>query len=81
MYYIYIYIYIYISEYKQNAHNDGNRAQPLKRLLETLFLAIKKCTGFLKAILKTEFCFHRYVHFARTPIYIFGLHHKQCASD
>ena len=36
----------YISEHKQNAHNDGNRAQPLKRLFETLFLAIKKCTGF-----------------------------------
>ena len=32
--YIYIYIYIY------------NRVQPLKRFLETLFLAIKKCTGF-----------------------------------
>ena len=31
---MYIYIYIYISERKQNAHNDGNRAQPL----ETLFL-------------------------------------------
>ena len=44
--YIYIYIYIYISEHKQNAHNDGNRAQPLKRLLETLILTIKKCTGF-----------------------------------
>ena len=46
--YIYIYIYIctYISEHTQNAHNDGNRVQPLKRLLETLFLAIKKCTGF-----------------------------------
>ena len=45
--YIYIYIYIYyISEHKQNAHNDGNRGQPLKRLFETLFLAIKKCTGF-----------------------------------
>ena len=44
--YTYIYIYIYISERKQNAHNNGNRAQPLKRLLETLFLAIKKCTGF-----------------------------------
>ena len=43
---IYIYIYIYISEHKQNAHNDGNRAQPLKWLFETLFLAIKKCTGF-----------------------------------
>ena len=46
--YIYIYIYIctYISEHTQNAHNDGNRVQPLKRLLETLFLAIKKCTDF-----------------------------------
>ena len=41
-----LYIHIYISEHKQNAHNDGNRAQPLKRLFETLFLAMKKCTGF-----------------------------------
>ena len=24
---------MYISEHKQTAHNDGNRAQPLKRLL------------------------------------------------
>ena len=24
----------YIGEHKQNAHNDGDRAQPLKRLLE-----------------------------------------------
>ena len=36
---------LYIAKCKQNAHNDGNRAQPLKRLLETLFLAIKMCTG------------------------------------
>ena len=28
--YIYIYIYVYLSEHKQNAYNDGNRAQPLK---------------------------------------------------
>ena len=44
--YKFIYIYIYISEHKQNAHNDGSRAQPLKRLFKILFLAIKKCTGF-----------------------------------
>ena len=43
-----IYIYTYISEHKQNAHNDGNRAQPLKQLFETLFLAIKKRTGFTR---------------------------------
>ena len=42
----YMYSIIYISEHKQNSHSDGNRAQPLKRLLETLFLAIKKCIGF-----------------------------------
>ena len=42
----YIYIYLYISQHKHNAHIDGNRAQPLKRLLETLFLATKKSTGF-----------------------------------
>ena len=33
--------------------DDGNRAQPLKRIVD----------------------------FACVPIYIFGLHHKQCASD
>ena len=38
---------MYISEHKQNARNNRNRAQPLKRLFETLFLAIKKCTGFI----------------------------------
>ena len=36
---------------------------------------------FLKAVLKAELCFHRYVHFSCVPIYVFGLHHKQCASD
>ena len=35
-----------MSEHKHNAHNDGNRAKSLKQLLETLFLDIKKCTGF-----------------------------------
>ena len=34
-----------------------------------------------KAVLKAELCFYRYVHFACVPVYIFGLHHKQCASD
>ena len=30
-YHVYnIYIYVYLSEHKQNVHNDGNRAQPLK---------------------------------------------------
>ena len=34
-----------------------------------------------KDVLKAELCFHRYVHFTCVPIYIFGLHHKQCAND
>ena len=34
-----------------------------------------------KAVLKAKLCFHRYVHFACVPIYILGLHLKQCASD
>ena len=41
-----------MSEHKQNAHNDGNRAQPLKQLFETLFLAIKKCTGFTTDVIQ-----------------------------
>ena len=44
--YIYIYIYIYILEHRQNANNSGNRAQPLKRFFETLFLTIKKSADF-----------------------------------
>ena len=34
---IYVHLYIYISEHKQNAHNDGNKAQPLKWLLKMAF--------------------------------------------
>ena len=34
-----------------------------------------------KSRLKTEFYFHRYVHFACVHIYFFRLHHKQCTSD
>ena len=33
-----------ISVHKQNANHDGNRAQALKGILETLFRTIKKCT-------------------------------------
>ena len=49
---------MYISEHKQNAHNDRNRAQPLKRLLKTLFLAIKECTGFTTDVIwmNTKVC-------------------------
>ena len=54
----YVYIYVYMSEHKQNEHNDGNRAQPLKRLLKTLFLAIKKSTGFTTDVIwvNTKVC-------------------------
>ena len=34
-----------------------------------------------KSRLKAELCFHRFVHFACFPIYVFGFHHKKCASD
>ena len=49
---------MYISKHKQNAHNYQNRAQPLKRLLKTLFLAIKKCTGFITDVIwmNTKVC-------------------------
>ena len=43
---MHIYLYVYVWEHKQNAHNDGKGAQPLKRFSKTLFLAIKKYTGF-----------------------------------
>ena len=49
-----------MSEHKQNAHDDGSRAQSLKRLSKTLVLAIamKKCTGFTTDIiwLNTKVC-------------------------
>ena len=51
---------LYIAKCKQNAHNDGNRAQPLKRLLETLFLTIKKCIGFT-----TDMYISKYIYFKR----------------
>ena len=38
-------------------------------------------TEFLKATLMAGPCFHRFVHFDCVPIYIFGFHQKQCASD
>ena len=44
----------------------------LKRLLETLLLAIKICTLWQSAVSLCALC---------VPIYIFGFHHKQCASD
>ena len=47
-----IFLYIYTSK-MHITMDDGNRAQPLKRIVD----------------------------FACVPIYIFGLHHKQCASD
>ena len=34
-----------------------------------------------KSCLMVELCFHRFVHFDSVLIYIFGFHHKQCASD
>ena len=34
-----------------------------------------------KSCLMAEICFHRFVHFDCVPVYIFGFHHKQCASD
>ena len=34
-----------------------------------------------KRCLMAELCFHRFVDFDCVPIYIFGFHHKQCASD
>ena len=68
-----------MSEHKRNAHNDGNRALPLS--------SFKKLCSFMtrsrvfQSRLRAELCFHRYVHFSCAPIYIFGFHHKQCASD
>ena len=34
-----------------------------------------------KSCLMADLCFHHFVHFDCVPIYIFGFHHKQCASD
>ena len=34
-----------------------------------------------KSRLKAELCFYRYVHFSSVPMYNFGFHQEQCASD
>ena len=34
-----------------------------------------------KSCLMAELCFHRFFSFLSRSIYIFGIHHKQCASD
>ena len=34
-----------------------------------------------KDCLLVDLYFHRFVHFYCFPIYTFGFHHKQCASD
>ena len=49
--------------------------------IEIYITSLWRGAKFLKAVLKVELCFHRYVHFACVPIYIFGLHQKQYASD
>ena len=36
---------------------------------------------YKKSCLMDELCFHRFVHFACNPIYVFEFQYKQCASD
>ena len=64
----------YILEHKQNTQNNGNRAKPLKRLLETLFLAIKTLHTFVftyitSAVKPVHFFMVKPVHFS-TSTYI-----------
>ena len=57
-------------------------------ILHTLCLSIqhlwgRQCTSLWRGteFLKAELCFHRFANSDSVPIYIFGFHHKQCASN
>ena len=67
--------YIYIYQCYQQLSGELQKNEVL------LIASLWRGTEVLKVVLKAELGFHRYVHFARAPIYIFGPHHKQCASD
>ena len=41
----------------------------ITQLLLALMSPLRTKREFLKAVLKAELCFHRYVHFACVPIY------------
>ena len=43
-----------------------------------IFMARKRVS---KSSLMTELCFYNFVYFDSFSKYVFGFHHKQCASD
>ena len=47
---------------------------PIQHLRWSQCTSLWRETEYLKAVLKAELCFYRYVLFACVPIYIFGLH-------
>ena len=64
------------SAIKQLLNSLSNHSTALKPV--HIFMARNKVS---KSCLMAELSFHRFVHFDCVPIYIFGFHHKQCASD
>ena len=48
-------------------------------LLKLVHIFIARNRVF-KSCLMAELCFHCFVHFGCALIYIYGFHHKQCAS-
>ena len=80
---IYIYIYIYIHTH-MHIYIHTYTAQIVfihKTFVGKsvhIFMARNRVS---KSCLMAELCFHRFVHFDCVSTYIFGFHHKQCASN
>ena len=76
--YIYTYVYIYISIHIYMYMYIYICIIPSVVKPVHIFIARNRVS---KRCLMAELCFHRFVDFDCVPIYIFGFHHKQCASD
>ena len=87
--YVYICMYIYIErerDRERQRETERERQRERRERVNTKVCSdISEQTTARSRVsisrLKAELCFHRYVHFACVPIYGFGFHHKQCASN
>ena len=80
-----------ISEFNQNAQNDGNAlrrfASDTAHIMLISIASMVKLVHFMvrsrvsNSYLMTKLCFHPLVHFGYASIYIFGFLYKQCASN
>ena len=80
-----------ISEFNQNAQNDGNAlrrfASDTAHIMLISIASMVNLVHFMvrsrvsNSYLMTKLCFHPLVHFGYASIYIFGFLYKQCASN